>query len=254
MDPRRAPEARGQGGRGGGARKQHRRGRLRPPHRRGDQRLRLKPRVLKALGQNLAPDEQVKVVIVGASGQVIVGTQTRAFVIKPGFLAGATFGAEITSWSYTHIAGVQVHKGMMTGSVVIQGPGQTGQAGGYWRQGDSDPHKAQNAIPIARGWDTVNAGVARLRHLIAEAHAPSLAPASSAGEGTIRIADELAKLRRCATPACCRTTSSNSPKGRLLGRRPRVRHHAPPADRAGVAGCRVDRPPHQEALRWPRNC
>jgi hypothetical protein len=135
----------------GGAGKQYRRGPPRHLHRRGVSVSGLKPRVVKALGQNLAPDERVEVVIVGASGQVIVGTQTRAFVIKPGFLAGATFGAEVTSWSYTHIAGVQVHKGMMTGSVVIQGPGQTGQAGGYWRQGDTDPHKAQNAIPIAGG-------------------------------------------------------------------------------------------------------
>ena len=177
----------------------------------------LKPRVVKALGQNIAPDERVEVVIVGASGQVIVGTQTRAFVIKPGFLAGATFGAEITSWSYTHIAGVQVHKGMMTGSVVIQGPGQTGQAGGYWRQGDTDSHKAQNAIPIAGSWDTVNAGVARLRHLIAEAHAPSPAPAA-AGEGTISIADELVKLASLRDSGVLSDDEFELAKGRLLGR------------------------------------
>lgn len=93
----------------------------------------LKNKVKQALSENVSPDETVRVIIHGANGQAIIGTDTRAFVCKPGFLAGATFGAEVTSWSYQNVIGVQVHKGMVTGSVVIQAPGQSGKKTSYWR-------------------------------------------------------------------------------------------------------------------------
>jgi hypothetical protein len=49
------------------------------------------------------------VVIHGASSQAIVGLDTRAFVFKEGMLAGALFGAKITSWYYRHLVGVRTH-------------------------------------------------------------------------------------------------------------------------------------------------
>ena len=87
----------------------------------------LKKKVKQALEENIAPGETIRVLIRGAHGQAIVGTDNRAFVCKPGFMAGASFGAEITSWSYQNLVGVQAHKGLMSGSVVLQGPGQSGK-------------------------------------------------------------------------------------------------------------------------------
>jgi hypothetical protein len=152
---------------------------------------RLRQRVRQALAENLREGEVVRVVIHGANGQAIIGTDSRLFVIKPGFMAGASFGVETTSWSYRNLVGVQVHKGMMTGSVVVQAPGQSGASTSYWGGGKSDPYKAPNAIPIAGGWQEVRSAVAELQNLVDESHQPGPAPAPRV---EISIAEELKKL------------------------------------------------------------
>jgi len=83
---------------------------------------------------------------------------------------------------------------MMSGSVVLQGPGQTGKKTSYWGQGDDDPSKAPNAIPLVRPFDEARAGVAKLRQLMEAAHSSSAhsAPAPPATSGS--VADELQKL------------------------------------------------------------
>ena len=110
---------------------------------------RLKSSARDALLTNLREKETVRVIVVGLSGQAIAGTDSRVFVLKPGFLAGASFGVETTSWNYRQITGVQIHKGMKTGAVIIQAPGQAGVSTSYWKESDSDPFKAPNAIPVA---------------------------------------------------------------------------------------------------------
>ena len=62
-------------------------------------RARLHAKANQLLDKNLEPDEQVLVVINGASSQAVIGTDRRAFVYKKGFLAGATFGG-------THLVGL----------------------------------------------------------------------------------------------------------------------------------------------------
>lgn len=161
--------------------------------------LKLKAKVLASLRENLAPDEQVAVVIRGSHGQAIIGTTSRAFVIKPGFMAGATGGVENTSWSYRTLVGIQMHKGMMSGSVVIQAPGQVGTNTSYWKNDKDDPSKAPNAIPVAAEWEHVQQGVAKLRQLIDAAHAPAPAaeptPAESAAPSKVSELAQLAELK-----------------------------------------------------------
>jgi hypothetical protein len=109
---------------------------------------------------------------------------------------------------------------MMTGSVVLQAAGQTGQAGSVWRSGSSDPHKAQNAIPVMGGWSKVNAGVAKLRELIAEAHTPAPAAATATAAGgasAASIADELAKLASLRDSGVLSDAEFDVAKKRLLG-------------------------------------
>lgn len=142
-------------------------------------RGRLHKKANEALEQNLVPGETVEVIITGPSNQAIIGTDRRAFVYKKGFMAGASFGSELTTWDYRNLVGVQLHTGMMSGAVVLQGPGQAGTSTSYWNNKDSDPYKTPNAIPIVRPWDQAQAGVARLRELVDAAHRPetSAAPA-----------------------------------------------------------------------------
>jgi hypothetical protein len=177
----------------------------------------LKGKVKSALEQNLSPEEMIRVIIRGAHGQAMIGTDTRVFVCKPGFMAGASFGVETTSWSYQNLVGVQTHKGIMSGAVALQGPGQTGQKTSYWATGKDDPAKAPNAIPVAGGWTEVNKGVAILRQLIDQAHrapAPAAAGADTAASST---ADELRKLAELRNEGILSEEEFQAQKERLLG-------------------------------------
>jgi hypothetical protein len=155
----------------------------------------LHSKAIEAVERTLAPDEPVRLVIHGASNQAIVATDRRALVFKKGFMAGASFGSELTSWAYRNLVGVQIHTGMMSGAVVLQGPGQTGARTSYWKGDDSDPHKAPNAIPLTRPFDGARERVAELGRIIDEAHRRDQAPVAAAtvpaGES---VADELRKL------------------------------------------------------------
>jgi hypothetical protein len=157
-------------------------------------RSRLHRKANEVLDQNLGPEETIEAIVTGPSNQAVIGTDRRVFIYKKGFMAGATFGSELTSWDYRNLAGIQIHTGMMSGAVVVQAPGQSGVRPNIWKNTDSDPYKAPNAIPINRPWDQAKAGVARLRQLIDLAHPPARAPATSADGPATSVADELRKL------------------------------------------------------------
>jgi Short C-terminal domain len=154
------------------------------------------------------------VVIRGAHGQAIVGTESRVFVLKPGFMAGAAFGSEVTTWGYRNVLGVQVHKGMMSGAVVIQGPGQSGTKTSYWGQKGEDPAKAPNAIPVVAEWKTVQERVVVLRALIDAAHRAESQPARAGGAST---ADELRKLADLRAQGVLSDQEFELAKKQLLG-------------------------------------
>lgn len=126
----------------------------------------------EAVEQGLLPGEPVRVAIQGAGAAAIVGTDRRAFIHKRGFLSGATFGQKLASFAYENIVGVEVHTGALTGAVVIHVPGAASVSTSYWQNSKSDPHKAYNAIPIARPYAAAQAGAAQLRALISE-HSPA---------------------------------------------------------------------------------
>jgi hypothetical protein len=150
---------------------------------------------IEAVEQTLAPGEQVRLVIHGASSQAIIATDRRALVFKKGFMAGASFGSELTSWTYRSLVGVQIHTGMMSGAVVLQGPGQTGTRTSYWKGKDSDPHMAPNAIPLNRPFERAQRKVAELSRIIDRAHRQEQTRSASAPvPAQESIADEIRKL------------------------------------------------------------
>jgi hypothetical protein len=157
-------------------------------------RSRLHAQAIKALDDNLNPGETVQVIITGAFNQAIIGTECRAFVYKKGFMAGASFGSEMTSFDYRNLVGVQLHKGMLSGAVILQGPGMNGQSTNYWKHTDNSPSNSPNAIPITTDrTNATQAGVARLRQLIATAQRPA-PTAAVVAQPALSIADELRKL------------------------------------------------------------
>jgi hypothetical protein len=121
-----------------------------------------------AIEQGLMAGEDVLLVIRGTGTTAIACTDRRAFIFKKGLLAGATFGHKLASFAYETIVGVELHSGAMTGAIVIHVPGAGWVSTSYWSNEKSDPHKAYNAIPIARPYADAQAGVGTLRALISE--------------------------------------------------------------------------------------
>ncbi len=152
-------------------------------------------RAQRALQENLADDEEVRVIITGAGGKsALIGTDRRAFIFKIGMLVGATFGQKLSSFDYRNIAGVQLHFGMATGSVVLDVAGAAPVGSSYWGKTNNDPWQAQNAIPVVRPVDPVKAGVATLRQLIAEWHSAQRADSPAAVDLVAQI-EALGSLR-----------------------------------------------------------
>jgi len=176
-------------------------------------RTRLHKKAVEQLDSNLVEGESIQAIITGPSNQAIIGTDRRVFVYKKGFMAGATFGSEITSWDYRNLNGVQMHTGMMNGAVLLQAPGQSGASTKTWGNSDSDPYKAPNAIPIVRPWDQANEGVARLRELIEMAHRPVAAVAADA---PVSVADELKKLAQLRSDGLLDDDEFRDLKAKLL--------------------------------------
>jgi Domain of unknown function (DUF4429) len=105
-------------------------------------RSKLHSELNRELDVNLSPGETVEVIISGPSNQTVIGTDRRVFIYKKGFMAGAAFGFEMTSWDYRNLNGVQLHTGMMSGAVVIQAQANPGR-----RQ---VPGAAETTIPTRR--------------------------------------------------------------------------------------------------------
>jgi hypothetical protein len=183
---------------------------------------RLHAKARAEITSSLAAGEEIAVVITGASKQAIVGTDRRVFVYKKGFMAGATFGSELTSFDYRNLGGVQLHRGMMSGAVVLQGPGLSGASTNYWKNSDSDPFKAPNAIPLVRPFEPAEAGVAELRRLIADAHSgahdqPVQSPPPQPAAAPASVADELQKLAALRDAGHLSAEEFQRLKDRLLG-------------------------------------
>ena len=145
----------------------------------------------RALAENLAPEETVRVVIRGTAGQAIVGTDTRALVLKPSFIPGADPAAEVSAWNYRNVLGVEVNERILGGSVVLRVPGQDRMELPFWGGGPADPREAPNAIPAAGDWQVIRARAASLDSLVAAARADS-----TRLEPDVELLRELDDLRR----------------------------------------------------------
>jgi len=170
----------------------------------------------EALRENLAPGEEVRVVVHGSSNTAaMIATDRRVFVFKTGVSAGATFGAKFTSFDYRNIGGVELHTGALTGSVVLDIAGAAPVGSSFWGNSNNDPWKAQNAIPITRPFDRPKEEIAHLRELIASRHGQDQQPAP-ASSARASIADELGKLANLHSQGVLTDEEFAAQKARLL--------------------------------------
>src|SRR6476469_10678476 len=112
---------------------------------------RLGARARRTLAETLAPDETARVVIRGAGGQAIVGTDARVLVL-PAFEPGDDSVPEVSGWTYLDVLCVEVKERVYGGSVVLRVP------------------DGEVAIAAAGDWDVIRARVATLRGFIAGAN------------------------------------------------------------------------------------
>jgi hypothetical protein len=180
-----------------------------------------------AIEQDLMAGEEILVVIRGTGSTAIAGTDRRAFIFKKGLLAGATFGHKLGSFAYETIVGVELHSGAMTGAIVIHVPGAASVSTRYWKNEKSDPHKAYNAIPIARPYANAQSGVSVLRALISEhssARHPHARPAhASAAVAAPLVAEpdvfeQLRKLAELRDAGIVTSDEFDAKKAELLSR------------------------------------
>jgi len=101
---------------------------------------------------HIAAGETVLVVLVGASKQALVALEDRLIIIKPGMMAGASFGARVTTFPYRDIVALEVNTGMRNGVVEVIAAGYQGTKGvKYWSsEPDTDPFQISNCLPAAK--------------------------------------------------------------------------------------------------------
>jgi len=163
----------------------------------------------------LRDGEELIAVIKGDFHQAIVALETRLVIVKPGMMAGATFGAKVASFDYRSITAIEVNKRMVTAVIEVIAAGYQGVHDTSWwtSQGGQSAAQTSNCLPIGRpAADAAEPAIAHIRELIARSHgAPAMAPASTSG-----IADQLAKLAELHTQGVLSADEFDSAKDRVL--------------------------------------
>src|SRR5690348_11125853 len=108
----------------------------------------------KLADETLAPGEQVRVVVAGASSQALIATDQRLVILKAGMMSGNAFGGNATSLNYPDVTGIEVRTKVMSAWIEILAPSFQGAEKKYWSTDvNSDPYKAMNCVPFASKGD-----------------------------------------------------------------------------------------------------
>jgi hypothetical protein len=125
-------------------------------------------RAQQSLLDMLLPGEQPLVVVPGAAGCGIVGTESRALVVKSGVRFAAPFHARTKPFEYESVIGVRLDTEGSPAVVAIDAPLKIATSRIYWADSRDDAWKARNAIPVeASSFGIVLERVVQLRGLVA---------------------------------------------------------------------------------------
>jgi hypothetical protein len=124
-------------------------------------------RAQQSLLDMLLPGEQPLRVVPGAAGCGIVGTESRALVLKAGARFGAPFHARAKAFEYESVIGVRLDTESSPAVVAIDAPLKIATCRVYWADARDDPWKARNAMPVeAASFGIVLERVVQLRALV----------------------------------------------------------------------------------------
>jgi hypothetical protein len=167
----------------------------------------------KHLEPQIHDGEEVIAVINGMSSQAIVALQTRLFIVKPGLMAGSTFGARVTSFDYRNITAIEVNKKLVTAVIEVIAAGYQGSMPThFWSSKEgADPYKLSNCLPLGRAEaDKAEPVLAQIRQLVAQLQNPAHQTTSPG------VADELAKLAELRQQGILSADEFDAAKRRVL--------------------------------------
>jgi Short C-terminal domain len=122
--------------------------------------------------------------------QAIVALTDRLLMIKPGSMAGDTFGPRVTSFYYRDITSIEVNTGLINGVIEINTPSYQGNGHkGLWdiKNRDRDPYKVTNWLPISKRYlKEYKPYIDMLRAMVRAAKQERVASSSSQRESSLR--------------------------------------------------------------------
>jgi hypothetical protein len=105
----------------------------------------------KLLNENVDQNkETILVKLKGSFGEGLVLTDKRLYVLKWGFMTGNTFGGRCNAFDYNIITGLEIKKGLLTGTFEVLTPATQNAQKSYWGSGKDSAAHSDNVITIQR--------------------------------------------------------------------------------------------------------
>lgn len=163
----------------------------------------------------LNPGEQVLAWIHGISHQAMALTSERVIVVKPGFMAGNAFGANVSSYPLRQITSVELVRKIGTSWLVVRAAGVS-DAMPTLQSNRSDGYKLPNVIPLGNV-DVAQRFAQSVTASLNSIHTPP-APAQPREDMPLAsVADELSKLAALRDQGVLTAEEFAAQKAKLLG-------------------------------------
>lgn len=104
----------------------------------------------KIFKDNIQEHEKTLVKIKGSWGEGLVITDRRICVLKWGFMVGNTFGGRCMVFELKNVTGIEIKKGLMTGTFEILTPATQNTQKSYWSSGSNSAAESDNVITFQR--------------------------------------------------------------------------------------------------------
>lgn len=106
----------------------------------------LKGRGEKIFKSNISEKEKVLVKMKGSFGEALVITDKKFYVLKWGFMTGNTISASCIAFDHHNISGLNIRKGLLTGTFEILTPATQNVKKSYWGSGDKSALHSENIV------------------------------------------------------------------------------------------------------------
>jgi hypothetical protein len=105
----------------------------------------------KLLKENIVNDnEKFLVKLQGTFGEGLVITNQRMYVLKWGFMAGNTGGGRCNVYEFRNITGLEIKKGMLTGTFEVLTPSNQNAQKSYWDTGSNSAVASDNVVTFQK--------------------------------------------------------------------------------------------------------